>query len=77
MSLTIVCRYANNESYSRAVEDFEEALKLDSQHVNAKKYMCETLLAHAQTLVSTFAAHLPKMGILFCAHLQHIAGQQF
>ena len=45
------CRYANNESYSRAVEDFDVALKLDSQHLNAKKYMCETLLAHAQMYV--------------------------
>ena len=54
ISLILYCRYANNESYSRAVEDFEVALKLDSKHVNAKKYMCETLLAHAQMYVLCF-----------------------
>ena len=36
------------------MEDFEVALKLDSKHVNAKKYMCETLLAHAQMYVLCF-----------------------
>ena len=35
--------YANNESYNRAIEDFEEALKENPRHVNAKKYLCETL----------------------------------
>ena len=40
------------------MEDFEVALKLDSKHVNAKKYMCETLLAHAQMYV-------------FCIKLSH------
>ena len=33
------------------MEDFEVALRLDPKHVNAKKYMCETLLAHAQMYV--------------------------
>ncbi|XP_062576579.1 tetratricopeptide repeat protein 14-like [Saccostrea cucullata] len=40
--------YANNESYTKAMEDFEEALKINPNHQNAKKYMYETLLAVAR-----------------------------
>lgn len=51
--MNIVClfcvRYANNESYERAVEDFTEALKFDPEHVNAKKYKVETLVVFVQT----------------------------
>lgn len=41
-------RYANNESYNKAMEDFEEALRINPSHQNAKKYMYETLLAVAR-----------------------------
>ncbi|XP_059218057.1 tetratricopeptide repeat protein 14 homolog isoform X1 [Stomoxys calcitrans] len=37
--------YANKGSFLKAVEDFEKALKLNSLHVNARKYMGETLVA--------------------------------
>lgn len=37
--------YANKGSFLKAVEDFEKALKLNSFHVNARKYMGETLVA--------------------------------
>ena len=40
--------YANNGSLEKAISDFEEALKIDSEHRNAKKYLCETLIAQAQ-----------------------------
>ena len=44
----IICfRYANNESYNKAVEDFQSALKFNSEHFNAKKYLVETLYAYA------------------------------
>ncbi|KAK2152570.1 hypothetical protein LSH36_325g03036 [Paralvinella palmiformis] len=43
--------FANNESYLKAIEDFEEALRLNPDHVNAKKYMCETLVANGRRLV--------------------------
>ena len=37
--------YANKGSLERAIEDFEVALKINAQHKNARKYMCETLFA--------------------------------
>jgi len=40
--------YANNGGLDKAVEDFETALRINRQHKNAKKYMCETLIAVAR-----------------------------
>jgi len=40
--------YANNGGLDKAVEDFETALRINKQHKNAKKYMCETLIAVAR-----------------------------
>lgn len=37
--------YANSGSFAKAIVDFEAALTLNSSHANAKKYLCETLLA--------------------------------
>ncbi|XP_075145415.1 tetratricopeptide repeat protein 14 homolog isoform X2 [Haematobia irritans] len=37
--------FANKGSFLKAVEDFEKALKLNSFHANARKYMGETLVA--------------------------------
>lgn len=37
--------YANSGSFQKAIYDFEAALKLNSNHSNAKKYLGETLLA--------------------------------
>lgn len=37
--------YANSGSFKKAVEDFENALKLNPGHANARKYMGETLVA--------------------------------
>lgn len=37
--------YANSGSFEKAIVDFEAALKLNGNHANAKKYLCETLLA--------------------------------
>lgn len=37
--------YANSGSFTKAIVDFEAALKLNGSHANAKKYLCETLLA--------------------------------
>lgn len=37
--------YANNGSLKKAVDDFELALKINSNHSNARKYMGETLVA--------------------------------
>ncbi len=37
--------FANNTKLRKAVEDFEKALSIDPEHKNAKKYMCETLVA--------------------------------
>lgn len=37
--------YANSGSFKKAVEDFETALKLNSGHANARKYLGETLVA--------------------------------
>ncbi|KAJ8309835.1 hypothetical protein KUTeg_011700 [Tegillarca granosa] len=40
--------YANNDSYTKAIEDFEVALSINPEHKNAKKYMIETLLAQGR-----------------------------
>lgn len=37
--------YANSGSFKKAVDDFEMALKINSSHANARKYMGETLVA--------------------------------
>lgn len=37
--------YANSGSFTKAIVDFEAALKLNINHANAKKYLGETLLA--------------------------------
>lgn len=37
--------YANNNSFSRAMDDFNSALELNSSHVNACKFAVETLVA--------------------------------
>ena len=41
-------RYANSESFSKAVEDFENALKYEPNHVNALKYLLQVLVAYAK-----------------------------
>jgi len=46
--------YANCESYRRAIEDFEEAVRLNPSHSNAKKYLHQTLTAFAYKLVFFF-----------------------
>ena len=43
-----VCSYANSESYRRALQDFDAALAINSDHTNAQKYTCVTLLAFAR-----------------------------
>ncbi|KAK3094499.1 hypothetical protein FSP39_002573 [Pinctada imbricata] len=40
--------YANNESYHRAIKDFENALAENPSHQNARKYMFETLMAQSK-----------------------------
>jgi cytochrome c-type biogenesis protein CcmH/NrfG len=40
--------YANNGGLEKAVGDFEAALQINPQHQNAKKYLCETLIAVAR-----------------------------
>ena len=40
--------YANNGGLDKAVEDFEKALNLNRNHKNARKYLCETLIAVAR-----------------------------
>lgn len=37
--------YANSGSFKKAVDDFESALKLNSNHANARRYLGETLVA--------------------------------
>lgn len=37
--------FANSGSFTKAIVDFEAALKINQNHVNAKKYLGETLLA--------------------------------
>ncbi|XP_063428774.1 serine/arginine repetitive matrix protein 2-like [Mytilus trossulus] len=41
--------YANNESFNRAIDDFEAALKINSLHANARKYLHDTLLAYGKS----------------------------
>jgi len=44
--MRIVCfRYANKGNFEKAIEDFETALKFNSSHYNARKYLAETLVA--------------------------------
>ncbi|KAL5004741.1 hypothetical protein ScPMuIL_018197 [Solemya velum] len=40
--------YANNESFSQAIKDFKEALKVNAQHTNARSYLYETMLAQGR-----------------------------
>ena len=40
--------YANNGGLDKAVEDFEKALLINRSHKNARKYLCETLIAVAR-----------------------------
>ena len=40
--------YANNGGLDKAVEDFEKALLINRTHKNARKYLCETLIAVAR-----------------------------
>ena len=40
--------FANNGGLEKAVGDFEAALRVNPTHRNAKKYMCETLIAVAR-----------------------------
>lgn len=42
------CRYANNENYPKALEDFQQALKLNPKHQNAADYFIQTLHAYAR-----------------------------
>ena len=40
--------YANNGSLEKAIADFEAGLSFNPEHKNAKKYLCETLVAVAR-----------------------------
>ena len=40
--------YANNGGLEKAVDDFEKALVINRSHKNARKYLCETLIAVAR-----------------------------
>ena len=40
-------RYANEGEFGKAIEDLEKALRLDSDHANAKMYLKEVFLANA------------------------------
>ncbi|GAB6028215.1 hypothetical protein CHUAL_002409 [Chamberlinius hualienensis] len=42
--------YANHNALSRALEDFEKALEIDSNHVNARKFIVTTLIAYGKQL---------------------------
>lgn len=42
--------YANNESYKKAIEDFEDAFASNPRHQNARKYLCQTLVAQGKIL---------------------------
>lgn len=53
LSIGLVARgalFANNGSLEKAVLDFEKALEIDREHRNARKYLCETLVALARGL---------------------------
>lgn len=41
-------RFANIGNLDRAIEDFDKALKINSLHPNARKYMGETLVAEGR-----------------------------
>lgn len=41
-------RFANIGNLERAIEDFDKALKINSLHPNARKYMGETLVAEGR-----------------------------
>ncbi|XP_065828659.1 tetratricopeptide repeat protein 14-like isoform X2 [Oscarella lobularis] len=43
--------HANDNNYSEAIKDFKSALKFNSSHKNAKKYLAETLDALGNSLV--------------------------
>lgn len=40
----LIIRFANNESFDKAVADFKMALSVDPVHHNARTYLVETLL---------------------------------
>ncbi|XP_077983119.1 uncharacterized protein LOC144437959 [Glandiceps talaboti] len=40
--------YANRDSLDKAIGDFEDALKINSIHRNARKYLCQTLIVKAK-----------------------------
>uniref|UniRef100_A0A8D8UYB4 Tetratricopeptide repeat protein 14 homolog n=2 Tax=Cacopsylla melanoneura TaxID=428564 RepID=A0A8D8UYB4_9HEMI len=42
--------YANNGNFAKAIGDFETALKINPGHVNARKYLGETLVARGRSL---------------------------
>jgi tetratricopeptide (TPR) repeat protein len=48
IKLSLGALYANNGGLEKAVADFEAALLINPQHQNAKKYLCETLIAVAR-----------------------------
>lgn len=43
--------FANKDNYTKAFEDFEKALKFSPNHKNAKKYLVETKLDYADSLI--------------------------
>ncbi|KAI5736302.1 hypothetical protein M8J76_001972 [Diaphorina citri] len=43
-------RFANNGNFAKAIGDFETALKINPGHVNARKYLGETLVARGRSL---------------------------
>jgi len=60
---SVLCSYANSESYRRALEDFDAALAVNPDHTNARKYTCDTLLALARRCVVN---DLQVKGSLLC-----------
>lgn len=44
--------YANLSRFQKAIEDLKSALKINSKHVNGRKYLGETLMGYARTLES-------------------------
>lgn len=42
LSDCLLFRYANENRHENAVKDFQEALKLNPKHKNARKYLAET-----------------------------------
>ena len=43
--------HANKKRFEEAIDDFKAALKLDSEHKNAKKYLASTHTAFAREYV--------------------------